>query len=181
MLIFFLADLPMRETSVYLIPCVLAVGWAERRRFEAIGLSAFMAAAWLAVHLVIARRFRANPSDVGLHFKYFSLVFNHPRYWPQILTAFGYLWLPLLLAWRFLSKKQLCFLLAALPGIAVSAVFGIWYETRVWAEWNTVAAVLVFSAIVKFLGRRTTVAAGSLCGYGFSEDGRDGSRLQTRL
>ena len=113
-----------------------------------------MAAAWLAVHLAIERRFRANPSDVGLHWKHFGLAFHHPHYWPQIMTAFGYLWLPLLFTWRYLKREQIAFIVGALPGILVSAVFGIWQESRVWAEWNAVAACLVFSATAEYLHRQ---------------------------
>ena len=155
---FFLADLPMRETSLYLIPCLLAVGWVRRRRLEAAIFAAIMAAAWLAVHVAITRRFQANPSDVGLHLLHFGLESEHPHYWPQILTAIGYLWLPLAFLWRYLRRDQVAFMLGALPGIVTSGVFGIWSESRVWGEWNAVAACLVFSAIVQYLRQMNQTA-----------------------
>ena len=151
MAVFFLADVPMRETSVYLIPCLLAVGWVQGRRVRALAFAVPMGVVWLAVHLAISRRFRANPSDVGLHYLNLGIAFHHPHYWPQILTAFGYLWLPLALAWRYLKREQIAFIVGALPGVLVSAVFGIWQESRVWAEWNAVAACLVFSSAITYL------------------------------
>ncbi len=147
---FFLADLPTRETSIYLIPCLLAVGWVQRQRLRAVAFSAVMAAAWLAVHLTIARHFRANPSDTGVHLKHFGWMIRYPHFWPQTMTAFGYMWLPMVFLWRYLQRKQRAFIAGAVPGLLTTAAFGIWYESRVWSEWNAVAACLVFSAATRY-------------------------------
>ena len=142
----FLLDTPMRETSVYLLPCLLAVGWVRNKRIEALAYAAAMGAFWLAVHILIARRFKANPRDIGIHRLHFYLMFHYLRYWPQIFSVFGFLWLPLVVLRDRLKRDETAFLAGAIPGLLTTAVFGIWYETRVWSEWNGVVACLVFSA-----------------------------------
>ncbi len=155
----FAVDCATRETAVYLVPCVLAVGYSrgKLRRYAAWagGLSVF----WLAVYLLIAHTFRANPTDVGLHYHQDFHTFSQPKHIPQLASVVGFLWLPLLV-WRgLLGRSEQALLLGALPGVAVSAVFGIWYETRVWSEWNAIAACFSAVIFVRYLANREPVQA----------------------
>ncbi len=150
----FLVDVPMRETAVYLLPCLLAVGWAKGKPTRAAVYAVPMALYWLAARLVIEHRFRANITDVGIHYVLNRAALLYPAYWPQLASVIGFLWIPLALGWRRLPLLERSLLMGALPGFLMSYVFGIWYETRVWLEWNAIAACLCFTILTEYLNTR---------------------------
>lgn len=175
-----LADMPVRETSIYLVPCMITVGWVQRRLPKALLYASVLAAVWLAMHLVIAWRFQANPKDIGLHRLHFYLMFHFHRYWPQVLSIFGFLWFPLTLLRKYLNKDQSAFLAGMVPGLLTTAVFGIWYESRVWCEWNVVIACLLFSAIMRYYEVHTGAANSSEKSSQGSKEAERGMALQAR-
>ena len=146
LLLFFL-DLPLRETSIYLAPLVLAVGYAIGRLRRATLVAGIMLVTSLVVRAVISHRFAHNPSDTHIHWLGMARSIGNPLHWPQIASAFGFLALPLYLGRRLLSRVQRIFLVGALPCLAVTLLFGIWYETRIWDEWTLPAAVLLSSQL----------------------------------
>lgn len=150
----FLLDVPMRETSVYIIPCLLAVTYTRRELKWGLGSSVLLLCVWAAVRGDIALHYRHNESETGFYYHQIVHSFTHPKNWGQVASVFGFLGLPLALNRKFLTGEQNALLLGALPGIVFSAVLAIWYETRVWAEWNGIAACLAFAAFTTYLQRQ---------------------------
>ncbi len=124
----FLVDLPVRETSLYLVVPVLLLGYVRRQR-SAIAVAAVMVILWAIMHQVIGHRFSANPSDAGIHAK--------------LASPFGFLVVPFIWGWKYLSRDERFLAFSMIPGILITAVFGIWVETRIWDEWLQPAAVLM--------------------------------------
>ncbi len=150
----FVIDCTTRETAVYLLPCILAVGYSRGKLRSYTALAGGLFTFWLAVYLLIAHTFRANPTDVGLHYHQDFRALREPKHLPQLASVVGYLWLPILVWRRLLRRSEQALLLGALAGIAVSAVFGIWYETRVWSEWNAIAACFAAVILLRYLANR---------------------------
>jgi hypothetical protein len=149
--IIFVLDCPMRETSVYVLPCILAVGYVRKQLKPYAWLTAALFAFWLVTHLWITHHFRANPSDVGLRYHQDFHAFSQPKHLPQVASAIGFMAFPILVFWRKLPRLELAVLIGAIPGVVLSGILGIWYETRVWSEWNAIAACLVTSIFVRYL------------------------------
>ena len=138
----FLVDLPMRETSLFLI--VVAVPFLVRRwKLPRAVLTLFvMAALWFAVHLAIAKAFALNPSETGsrivLNLKNLAL----PLHWPQMASALGFLLVPIFLGRARLPIRFRWFLYWMLPCLLVTAWFGMWIESRIFLEWSMPIAYL---------------------------------------
>ena len=111
---------------------------------------------WLPVYLFINHHFHGNPSDVGLHYHQNAHAFLQPKHLPQVASAAGFLAFPVLVWRRLLDRDQQWLLLGALPGVVVSGILGIWYETRVWSEWNGITACFASAILMRYLERRTT-------------------------
>ena len=138
----FVLDLPVRETAIFLVPLVLAVGYVERRKLAWVW-AGLMAGLWLPVRLAIMHRFAANATEAKVHLIGFERAIANPLHWPQIASAFGFLLLPFCFGFGLLSRKERFFVYGALPSLGVIALYGIWYETRVWDEWLLPFAVLL--------------------------------------
>ncbi len=147
----FLVDVPMRETSIYILPCLLAVSYSRRQLKPALAFSAAMLCFWAAVRWDISLHYRHNSSEIGIYWHQIVHALDEPRNWGQVASVFGFLALPLALNRKRLTKTQNAFLLGAIPGILFSAIFAIWYETRVWSEWNGIVACLAFAAFIRYL------------------------------
>ncbi len=143
-MLLFLVDLPIRETAIFLVPLTLCVAWVRNQRKQGLVLAVLMLAAWIPFRSYILHRFAANPAtEMGLHIgENFHNVVN-PSHWPQMLSAFGFLLLPLILGNRLLTPSQRAFLLGALPCLIVTLGYGMWYETRIFGEWLLPGAVLL--------------------------------------
>jgi hypothetical protein len=147
LLIFFI-DIPVRETSIFLVSVTLVVAWARNQRRQGLILAALMLAAWIPFRLYVGHRFAANPTETGIHISFILNTIIHPIQWPQTATAFGFLLVPLIFFNRLLSRTQRAFLLGAAPGILVTLAFGVWSETRIFGEWLLPAAVLLTAEAV---------------------------------
>jgi hypothetical protein len=151
----FLVDTPLRETSIYLVAVVLAVGYGRGKLKPAIALATAMMVVWLPVHVWIAHRFADNPSDTQVSLLALKRAILNPLHWPQIASAFGFLWAPLLLGRKWLTRDQRYLLLGAAPCLVVTLLFGIWYETRIWDEWIVPAAALLGTELAgRFMAKR---------------------------
>lgn len=139
----FLIDLPMRETSIYLAPILAAVGYSRGRLRRAALWSAAMLILWAPFYLYIAHRFAQSPSETGVHAINILLAIINPLHWPQVACAFAYLVLPFCFGWSYLSRDNRWFVYGMLPCLMVTALWGVWYETRIWDEWMIPAAVLL--------------------------------------
>ena len=143
----FLIDTPVRETSVYLLLLASVVAWQRGQRYLVAWTAAAFFLFWLPVRLWIGHHFAANLSETGIRpIGILHAVFN-PLHWPQLLSAGGYLFLPMWLARKYLARDQQWFLYAALPCLAVTLAFGMWYETRIFGEWTLSLAVLASTEI----------------------------------
>jgi thiol:disulfide interchange protein len=65
-----------------------------------------------------------------------------PWHLPQLFSIAGFLWLPVWLAVRYLSKLERLALYGATAMIVATFYFATWNETRAWSEWSVLFAIL---------------------------------------
>lgn len=138
----FLLDIPMRETSIYLVPFYFVLA-SVRGVKERYWVAAAMLTVCVPARLLISYHFRLNPSDTGIHLHQILTSFVNPLHWPQIASAFGFMAVPLWMGRGLLTKFEKATIYAALPCIAVTLLFGVWFETRIFGEWTLIASVLL--------------------------------------
>ncbi len=149
---FFLLDIPVRETTIFLLPVIAAVAWSRTAKKMAIFLPAALLCCWIPVQLYAHYRFLHNSSEAAFRLPGNLLLLKNPLNWPQIASAFGFLLVPLILGRRLLSRGHRAFLLGALPGVIVTCLLGVWTETRIFDEWLPAAACLITYEILGSLG-----------------------------
>ncbi len=154
----FLVDLPMRETSIYLVALILAMGYA-RRQWKAIPWSAVMLVLWVIVHTSISHRFAGNPSDTRFHWDNWYIALHNPYKWAQFASPFGFLLLPFCWGWKYLTREERFFVYGAIPGLAVTAAFGVPIETRIYGEWLAPMAVLLSLQATRAIAQRSRRAS----------------------
>ncbi len=141
-LLFFALDIPMRETSIYLVLLAAPFLWSRWKGRSAAIVVCLMAAAWVASRLAVARAFAPNASETGsriiLNLKNLAL----PLHWPQMASLLGFLLVPVWMGRRWLPPAYRLFLYMMLPCLAVTAWFGIWIESRIALEWTIPLAYL---------------------------------------
>ena len=142
-ILFFLLDVPVRETSIFLVPVLLALGYGRKRFKQSLTLAAAMLLVWTPVHWLINRRFSGNASETSLHWLSMGRAIANPLHWPQIASAFAFLAIPLFLGRKHLTRDQRFLLLGAAPCLAVTALYGIWYESRIWDEWTLPFSIML--------------------------------------
>ena len=149
--VLYLADIPFRETSIFLAGIVAAVSFGRRQCKQAIVIPLAMFGFWLLFCIGVHHWFQHNLSEIGIHLQAKKQAILNPVHWPQVMSAFGFLLIPLLIGRHYLSRELRFFMLGALPGIIVTLVFGVWMETRIFSEWIPVAAVLLTIEFSRFL------------------------------
>ena len=152
----FVLDTCMRETSLYLV--LLAMP-AVARRYGTRRMAAFAAAmvvCWLGIRLPIMHHFAQNASETGPRLFLNTKNLLLPLHWPQMASAIGFLYVPVWLGRRSLSRTAQHFLWASLPCIAVTAVFGIWIESRIFLEWTIPVAALASVEALRLIGETPT-------------------------
>lgn len=149
LLAFFVIDIPVRETSIYLIPLSLSmVPWRLKPR-QAAYLILAMSVLWLGIHLPIAHHFAHNRSEVGSRLpRNLENIFS-PLHIGQIGSALGFLLLPIFLGRRHLAQRARNFLYLSIPCLLVTAYFGIWIETRITIEWTLPFALIAATECVQ--------------------------------
>jgi hypothetical protein len=152
---FFMLDIPMRETSLFLIPVLLAVGYAKRLRTAFVWATA-MLALWLPIHFIIDHHFAGSPSEANVHFYFIKVALLNPFHWPQIASAFGFLLLPLVLNFGKLNRTERFFVFGAIPGVLMTTMYGVWFESRIWDEWLIPFAVLLSLQTMRILRSDST-------------------------
>jgi hypothetical protein len=136
-------DIFLRETSIFLLAIALLL------RFRSVVWRYWLAALfvlwgfsrWLAQHLYPNHPFQAN----GVPW----YRMGAPWHWPQILSIVGFLWIPVWLGRRYLSRLQRLALYGASALMLLTFFFATWNETRAWSEWTVLFAVL---AAIEFEG-----------------------------
>jgi hypothetical protein len=150
-MLLFAIDTPLRETSIYLVPVTLAVGYAQGRLRPAIAAAAFMAMIWVPVRIWICHVYASNPTDTGIHWGRIVIAIINPLHWPQMASAFGFLAVPLFLGRRYIPRTHRFLILGALPCLFVTLAFGIWQESRIWDEWTVAVGIMAATACVRRL------------------------------
>ncbi len=146
-----------RETTLLLLPFwavsqALEPGGRIRRRalFEwpVLAVVASLGLYWAAWHHIVFAMFGANPSEyyprLGLNIHAFLRL----RYWPQLASAFGFLWPFLFLYRREVRDPQLRAWLLVLP---------VWYCFML--LWAIVTETRVFGELLPFLAPAAAIMA----------------------
>lgn len=128
-------DVFVRETSIYLVAVALASRFSTKWR----AASVLSALAWGASLLLGHHLYPNNPTILNAVPWYRMAA---PWHWPQLFSIVGFLWIPVLLARRYLTAQQRTTLYAASACMVISFFFATWNETRVWLEWSMLFAVL---------------------------------------
>lgn len=137
-----------RETSLILILCTLAIyhHHHKARLQTKLVLPGSMLLIWFAMKVGIYQTFSHNPSDGN------GLALNHffanvrfilsPLHWPQLGSIWGFLWLPIMLAWSEMNTPlQVAFKRIILLTVAVLTVTGIVIETRIFGELGLIVVI----------------------------------------
>ena len=147
-IILFVIDLPIRETAIYLTLVSFAVAWARGEKKKGACVAGSMFALWIPFRLYVTHAFAHNGSETGVHYHRLRESVINPMHWPQTLSAFGFLLIPLWWGRKRLSKVQRYFLLGTIPCLLATLAFAVWSETRVFDEWILPMAALVTAECV---------------------------------
>jgi hypothetical protein len=144
-----------RETTLLLLPFYMLSAASRngvfrwRNAFNPRTLSVVipLAAGWVGWHFFIFHIYKHNVSEYYPRLSLNLYTLAHPRYWPQLLSAGGYLLPFILLGRRSIRDPQLRAWLWALPvWFGFMFFWGILVETRVFGEllaYLTCVAVLI--------------------------------------
>ncbi|HSY01806.1 MAG TPA: hypothetical protein VK819_06605 [Acidobacteriaceae bacterium] len=145
--------------------------WRRALRPEVAVPALLMLVYWTAWHVFIFHLFRHNSSEYFPRIGFNWQCIRRLRYYPQLLSAFGYL-LPFLVIYRKqVHDAQLRIWMFAIPAwYAVMAVWGILVETRVFGE------LLPFVACAAMLVAEEAVVA-AIQKRGLSQNEGDRARL----
>lgn len=141
-----------RETAIFLALLWLAAVWPEQARAKSILQTLALIAVWAPVRLVIWHWYRHNDTDVGSRIvSNLRDLFTSAQSWPQIASAFGFLF-PILLLYRGdLAPTSKRLLWAMMPCLAVILWYGVWLETRIFGEFTLLFALLLTEIVDKRL------------------------------
>lgn len=159
MLLLFAVDVPVRETSIFLIAVAAPLAFLDWQRLRGgivrvATLVVGMAAYWEVWQVTIRHRFARNPSDTGqrLMGNLHEVIF--PHHWPQMLCIGGYLIIFIWLERALLSPRERLLLYCTLITAPVTLYFGVWGETRIWLEWSLPWAILGAAEVEQYLRLR---------------------------
>jgi hypothetical protein len=141
-LLFFTLDVPVRETSIYLVPLSFCLTGRRMSRKHVLGLACLSLAIWAAIRIPILYAYRHNPTEVGSRVMRNLHALAYPADWPTLASSIGFLLLPVWLGRRHLNATARAFLWLTIPCLAVSSYFGILIETRIFVEWTIPFALL---------------------------------------
>jgi hypothetical protein len=133
-----------RETTLLLLPfwalsqCLGPEGgvhWQSLLRRRVWLPLAVLGLYWLAWHKVVYAVYSTNVSEYYVRPSYNLKFFLRLRYWPQLASAFAYLWPFLIVYRRQVRDAQLRAWLMVLPGwYCLMMLWGVITETRVFGE-----------------------------------------------
>ncbi|MEO7028180.1 MAG: hypothetical protein ABI147_02115 [Acidobacteriaceae bacterium] len=155
----FIAGCFNRETMLFLVPLFLVDGLAAENNFDWKRLKKLslpaqtlaLCAIWLAIHVYILHRFRANhgefypqnldPGATHRHLNFMYLL--QLKFWPQLDNACAYMLPFLILLRRYIFPFRLRAYILVLPlWVLTMVVFGLLPETRIYGELSGLVAVL---------------------------------------
>jgi hypothetical protein len=116
-------------------PATPGFAWRNVLSWEAAVPALLMALYWVVWHIFVFHLFRHNSSEYYSRIPFNLYCLRRLRYYPQLLSAFGYL-LPLMVIFRKqVHDAQLRIWMATIPAwYALMFVWGILVETRVFGE-----------------------------------------------
>ena len=160
MLVCFALDVPLRETSLYLIVMLAPVFYAQRREsasrwLKTGALVVGMGLYWAAVRFAITRRFAANENQTYPRMSQNLHEILFPHHWPQLFSAGGFLVLFIWLERRRLPLTERVLLYGCAACVPITLWFGVWTETRVWMEWTLPLAALGAVEAIDWIRGRT--------------------------
>lgn len=142
-----------RETAVFLIPVLLLYhlprtrAQAVRRAAQALGLAVM----WLGVRAGLGWIYANNDAapgavDGGWFVVWASanaVFWATPKYWPGLLSAIGFLWLPIVAGWTYIRHPPLARTLwITLPWLVGMSIVARVTEVRVFGELTTLFSVV---------------------------------------
>ena len=135
-----------RETVIFLLPIWLTCNF-DKSRWRVFSCAAIVLAAWIAVRLQV-HSWVHGPA-LGFELPWTTdLRMMLPHHLPQVLSAGGFLVIPMWLGRKLVHDKLLGRVwLGSLPLVMATLVFGWWNETRIFGEFNVLFAV---TAAVQF-------------------------------
>jgi hypothetical protein len=129
-------DVFTRETSIFLIAVALVARFHQTRWRIVAAIAAIL---WGFATILGHYLYPHNPTVLNAVPWYRMAA---PWHWPQLFSIAGFLWIPVLLARRYLTPLHRRTLYAASACMVVTFFFATWNETRVWLEWSTLFAAL---------------------------------------
>lgn len=122
-----LAFVPIPETQVF--------DWRRALRPSVAVPALLMLAYWTAWHVFVFHLFRNNSSEYFPRVSFNIECIRHVRYWPQLLSACGYLLPFLAICWNRVRDAQLRVWMWTIPAwYLLMGIWGILVETRVFGE-----------------------------------------------
>jgi hypothetical protein len=132
----FAIDAPLRETSIFLIPLALLVHLRSKAWRISIAICSVL---WIFSRLLAQRLYPTGAHEWNsLH--WYSEI--KPWHLPQLFSIAGFLWLPVWLGVKYLTRSERMALYAATAMILFTFFFATWNETRAWSEWTILFAIL---------------------------------------
>jgi hypothetical protein len=132
----FALDAPMRETSIFLIVVAAAVHIRSKSWRIAIVACSVL---WALTQLLARHLYPDGPHQWNaLH--WYTMI--KPWHLPQVFSIAGFLWLPVWLGVKYLTRPERLALFAATAMIVFTFFFATWNETRAWSEWSVLFAIL---------------------------------------
>ena len=147
----FAIDAPIRETSVFLIALALIVHFRAKSWRIAI---AACSAIWIFSRIIAQHLYPNGPhSWNALH--WYTMI--KPWHLPQVFSIVGFLWLPVWLGVKYLTRQERIALYGASAMIFLTFVFATWNETRAWSEWSVLFAILSAVQLERVLADSTEI------------------------
>ena len=146
-----------RETTLLLLPfwAISQVTgpdgrprWHELLRWPVLSILVALGVYWAAWHHIVFTMFGANSSEYFTRPVWNLHLFIRLRYWPQLASAFAFLWPFLILYRRRIADPQLRAWLLVLP---------VWYGFML--LWAIVTETRVFGELLPFLAPVTAILA----------------------
>jgi hypothetical protein len=152
----FAIDAPIRETSVFLVALAALVHIRSKSWRIVIAACAIL---WTLTELLAHHIYPDGAHQWnGLH--WYTMI--KPWHLPQVFSIAGFLWLPVWLGIKYLTRPERLALYAATAMIAFTFFFATWNETRAWSEWTVLFAILAAVQLERSFATSTPGAAGSL-------------------
>jgi hypothetical protein len=140
----------MRETSVFLIALALIVHFRSKPWRIA---AATCAALWILSRL-LAQHLYPNGAHQWNAVPWYTMI--KPWHLPQLFSIAGFLWLPVWLGLKYLTRPERLALYTATAMILFTFFFATWNETRAWSEWTVLFAILAAVQLERSLASPTS-------------------------